>query len=74
MHSPHRLFLLAAICLGSAGCIMDDPNREMTPLDGIGPRPNVKNRFPEGRGGFQQSRADKMDEDMTRYERVVGQY
>jgi len=60
--------------LALTGCAFDTQNREMTPLDGVGPKPNVYNRFPAERGGFQHSRADKMDEEMTPGERFVGQY
>lgn len=45
-------------------------NREMTPLDGVSERPNIRNRFPESRGGLPLSRADREDADMTPMERL----
>ena len=48
----------------------DNANRDMMPLEGAGERPNIKNRFPENRGGFPLSRADREDRDMTPLERL----
>ena len=69
-----RLFL-AALVFSIAGCAgtdnpFDTTNRDMTPLDGMGERPNIKNRFPENRGGLPLSRADREDHDMTPMERL----
>ena len=69
-----RLFL-AALTLTTAGCVsmenpFDNANRDMMPLEGAGERPNIKNRFPESRGGLPLSRADREDADMTPLERL----
>ncbi len=70
-----RFFLgAAALCLG--GCASSDnpfdtTNRDMTPLDGAGERPNIRNRFPESRGGLPHSAADREDRDMTPAERML---
>lgn len=45
-------------------------NQDMTPLKGAGETPNIKNRFPESRGGLPLSRADREDRDMTPMERL----
>lgn len=69
------LSLLASLTLpGFAGCVNDDVYNEMTPLKGAGERPSVRNRFPAERGGFQHSRADETEENMTTAERLIGQY
>ncbi len=67
--------LLAAITLPVAGCSQfenpfDNANHDMVPLQGVGERPNIKNRFPESRGGLPLSRADREDRDMTPIERL----
>ena len=67
-------FSLAAILLFLAGCAdspFDYANRDMMPLDGIGERPNIRNRFPASRGGLPLSRADREDRDMTPVERMT---
>lgn len=69
-----RLAVLA-FALAFTGCAgMQDPfdntDRDMTPLPGSSARPNIKNRFPESRGGLPLSRADREDEDMTPMERL----
>ena len=66
---------LAAIALALGGCAsienpFENRNRDMTPLDGAGERPTIKNRFPESRGGLPLSRADREDADMTPAERL----
>ena len=66
---------LAALALSLAGCAnMENPfeasNRDMIPLEGAGERPNIKNRFPDSRGGLPLSRADREDQDMTMAERL----
>ena len=68
-------FLLAPIAFSLASCAnMENPfeggNRDMTPLAGSGEDPTIRNRFPESRGGFPLSRADREDRDMTRMERL----
>ena len=66
---------LAAVTVCFAGCAgMENPfepgNHDMTPLKGAGETPNIKNRFPESRGGLPLSRADREDGDMTPMERL----
>ncbi len=66
---------LAAVTVCFAGCAgMENPfepgNHDMTPLKGAGETPNIKNRFPESRGGLPLSRADREDRDMTPMERL----
>ena len=61
---------LAVLAFSLAGCAgireaFDPNNRDMTPLDGTGERPNIRNRFPESHGGLPLSRADREDRDMT---------
>ena len=66
-------FSLAAIILFFAGCAdspFDYANRDMMPLEGTGERPNIRNRFPDSRGGLGLSRADREDRDMTTLERL----
>ena len=68
-------FFLAAAALALAACAqMDDPfeasNRDMTPLDGAGEGPTIRNRFPESHGGLPLSRSDREDRDMTTMERL----
>ena len=67
--------LLAAITLPVVGCSQienpfDNANHDMIPLQGMGERPNMKNRFPESRGGLPLSRADREDRDMTPLEKL----
>jgi hypothetical protein len=66
--------LLAVTTIALAGCAMNDldydPNDDMTPLKGAGEKPTIRNRFPERRGGFPLSRADREDRDMTPMERL----
>ena len=75
-HTMHTIrFLLAAVAFSFSGCAnFDNPfentNRDMTPLEGSGETPTIRNRFPESRGGFPLSRADREDRDMTRMERL----
>ncbi len=69
MFKPLRI-ILALFTLLFAGCALDDPYNEMTPLDDAGEAPSVRNRFPEQRGGFAPSRADKVDDEMTPIERL----
>ena len=69
-----RLFL-AAIAVSLVGCAnIENPfvntDHDMTPLPGSGDSPTIRNRFPESRGGFPLSRADREDRDMTRMERL----
>ena len=69
-----RLFLAAAT-LSTAGCVhLENPfeasNRDMTPLEGAGEGPTIRNRFPESRGGLPLSRSDREDRDMTPMERL----
>ena len=69
-----RLFL-AAIALSIAGCAtfenpFDNANHDMMPLAGAGEKPNIKNRFPDSRGGLPLSRSDREDADMTPVERL----
>lgn len=68
-------FSFAAIALAIGGCAsfenpFENSNHDMIPLDGVGERPNIKNRFPESRGGLPLSRADREDRDMTPAERL----
>ena len=70
---PTLRFALASILLFFTGCAdspFDYANRDMMPLDGTGEKPNIRNRFPESRGGFGLSRADREDRDMTTLERL----
>lgn len=75
-NTMHTLRLsLAATVLCIAGCAgMDNPfdtsNREMTPLEGAGEKPNIRNRFPESRGGLPLSPVDREHRDMTPFERL----
>ena len=66
---------LAALALALGGCAsfenpFDNKNHDMIPLEGAGERPNIKNRFPESRGGLPLSKADREDRDMTPLERL----
>jgi hypothetical protein len=63
-------FCFAALCLAMAGCALDDPYDDMTPLEGTGEKPSVRNRFPDKRGGLPHSRADRADDEMTPLERL----
>ena len=66
-------FAFASILLFFTGCAdspFDYANRDMMPLDGAGETPNIKNRFPDSRGGLGLSRADREDQDMTPLERL----
>ena len=67
-----RLFLAVNIFVlaGCADSPFDYANRDMMPLDGAGETPNIKNRFPDSRGGLGLSRADREDRDMTPLERL----
>ena len=55
--------LLTATVLALAGCAAPDldydPADDMTPIKGSGEKPNVRNRFPEKRGGLPLSPADE---------------
>ena len=66
--------LLATAALALSGCALNDldydPNDDMTPMKGAGETPSIRNRFPEHRGGFPLSRADRTDEEMTPLERL----
>ena len=66
-------FSLAALLISLTGCAdspFDYANRDMMPLEGTGEKPNIRNRFPESRGGFGLSRSDREDRDMTTLERL----
>ena len=68
-------YFLAAAALAVAGCVhLENPfegnNRDMTPLDGAGETPTIKNRFPESHGGLPLSETDREDRDMTPFERL----
>ena len=67
-----RLFFAVNILIlaGCADSPFDYANRDMMPLDGIGEKPTIKNRFPASRGGLGLSRADREDRDMTPLERL----
>ncbi len=74
MHTTR--FFLAALALALAGCAgMENPftsgNRDMSPLEGAGEKPNIRNRFPESHGGLPLSRADREDADMTPAEQMT---
>ena len=73
MHTIRLFFAAAALAI--AGCVhMENPfassNPDMTPLDGAGESPTIRNRFPESRGGLPLSRSDREDRDMTTMERL----
>ena len=66
---------LTSLALGMAGCAQfenpfDNANHDMMPLAGAGEKPNIKNRFPDSRGGLPLSRSDREDADMTPVERL----
>ena len=66
---------LATIALAIGGCAsfenpFETANHDMIPLEGTGDRPNIRNRFPESRGGLPLSKADREDRDMTPLERL----
>ena len=68
MHTIRILLTAAAFSLAACSGIENpfvNTDHDMTPLPGAGESPTIRNRFPESRGGFPLSRADREDRDMT---------